>query len=215
MKTKMTFSQLVDILGMLTKTLFHREVDWESVGCETAQEILKGDKTRFATEFVKFLANGGRVVGDLVETVAKTVNFIAHTFTVLVDENQSVEELVKACGFNWSNDNVVSKNLPQPANGQKLKKEIVIFHFDKNMSSEAVIAEMDRAGYKPATIWDLLGLAKKEPNLQKEFPIVALSFVCQLNGYPYLYVYSGARELGLDYFDDVWSDFYRFAGVRK
>lgn len=59
---KMTLGQLVDILGMLWKTLFSKEVEWGSVPCETAQSIIKGDAKSFANQFVRFLANGGRVI---------------------------------------------------------------------------------------------------------------------------------------------------------
>lgn len=60
--SKMTFGQLVDILCILTKALVGREVEWDSVSCETAQSIVKGDPKSFATQFVRFLANGGRVI---------------------------------------------------------------------------------------------------------------------------------------------------------
>lgn len=59
---KMTLAQLVDILCILWKKLFNREVELDSVSCETAQFIIKGDSEAFANQFVKFLANGGRVI---------------------------------------------------------------------------------------------------------------------------------------------------------
>ena len=77
---------------------------------------------------------------------------------------------------------------------------------------------MDKAGYKPATIWDLLGLAVKEPNLQRKFPIVAFGSVCGLNGkrdVAYLHEDGFRRELNPTWFGVGWSDGYRFAGVRK
>ena len=135
------------------------------------------------------------------------MNFITHTFTVLVDETLSVEEATRLGSFNWSNENITSANFPKPANGQNKEKEVVLFHFGRTMSSTAVIVEMDKAGCKPATIWDLLGLAKKEPDLQRKFPVVALGSVCRLRGgrlVAFLFGLSGVRRLLLGYFDSVW-----------
>lgn len=81
----MTFGQMVDILAILSKTLFNREVDWSSVPCETAQSIITGDRNSFANQFVQFLANCGRVIlGDLMLACAKTFDpkFIGKGWTI-------------------------------------------------------------------------------------------------------------------------------------
>jgi len=156
--------------------------------------------------------------GEVELVVTKVINFITHTFTVLVNETLSVEKAVKEGKFDWVNDDIVSDNFPKLKDGKKSEKDVVLFHFNKDMSSEAVIAEMDKVGYKPASIWDLLGLAVKEPNLQREFPIVALGSVCKVDGHrdgPYLYRDSDGRYLDLHCFGDDWHDDDRFAGVRK
>jgi hypothetical protein len=159
----------------------------------------------------------GRAEIKQVKLITKAASFITHTFTVLVDETKTVEEQVKD-KFDWVNENITSKNFPKPAKGQKLEKEVFLFHFGKNMSSEAVIAEMDKSGYKPATIWDLLALALKEPNLQRKFWIVALGSSCELGGdrsVPCLDEGSNERRLSLIYSGDEWRGSGRFAGVRK
>lgn len=160
------------------------------------------------------------LAGTLSEEKAfqKLTNYITHTFRVLVDETIPVEEAVKTGKFGWSNENITSENFPQPKNGQKTEKEVFVFHFGKRMSSETVIAEMQKAGYRPATIWDLIGLAIEEPNLQRSFPIVALSSVCALGcrrDVPYLYVAGLGRGLSLRYFGNDWDDGYRFLAVRN
>jgi len=180
-----------------------------------------GDWTRGEDEALLNILGGVEVARGIlrgaIEVITKVISFITK-FTVLVDETLSVEEAVKLGSFDRSNENITSVNFPKPASGQKLEKEVVLFHFGRNMSSEAVIAEMDKAGYKPATIWDLLGLAVKEPDLQRKFPILALGSVCRLNGHrrvAYLCESSGDRRLSLDYFGSDWSGCFRFAGVRK
>lgn len=171
---------------------------------------LNNDKTgEFLTQFKKFLR------GEMVE---KVVSYITATFTITVDETVSVEDAVKAGKFDWNNNNITSANFPKLANEQKSDKEIILFHFNKTMSSEVVIAEMDKAGYKPANILTLICLAVKEPDLQRKFPIVALGSVCRLVGdrlVPYLYERGSKRYLDLYFFGNDWLDHYRFLAVRK
>jgi hypothetical protein len=157
------------------------------------------------------------ILRGTIEVITKLVSFITHTFMVMVDETQTVEELVKAEKFNWSND-IVSKNFPKPANGQKSEREIVLFHFNKGMFTKTIIAEMDKAGYKPATIWDLLGLAAKEPDLQRKFSITALGSICRIDGAclaAFLGGNSCERMMDLDDISIHWDDDCRFAAVRK
>ncbi len=159
-----------------------------------------------------------QILRGALEVVTKVVSYIVAVFTVMVDETVSVEDAVKTGKFDCSNDNITSVNFPKPTNGQKLDKEVVFFHFNKSMSSESVIAEMDKAGYKPANIWELIGLAVKEPDLQRKFQIIALGSVRKLDGYnrvPYLCGDSSERDLLLEYFDRGWLDCYRFLAVSK
>ena len=148
-----------------------------------------------------------------------TTSHITHTFTVLVDETKKVEDLVKEWKYDWSNDNVTSKNFPLPKGGKIEKREISLFHFSKGMTSREVIAEMDKEGYRPSTIWELLGLGISQPDLQREFTIIALGSTCVLDdGRRVARLYGGVARRYLDlgwlgYYD--WSDGCRFIGVRK
>jgi hypothetical protein len=159
-----------------------------------------------------------QILRGTVEITTKVVSYIVATFTVTVDETVSVEDTVKTGKFDWSNDNITSKNFPKITDGQKSDREVTIFHFNKTVYSESVIAEMDKAGYRPANIWDLIGLAIKEPDLQRKFPIVAFGSVCGLGGdrrVPFLYEFSSECSLNLDYFGNGWGGNVRFLAVRK
>jgi len=159
------------------------------------------------------------ILRGTIEVITKVICFIVRTLTVLVDETKTVDELVKACKFDWVNDNITSANFPNPADGTTGNQELALFHFGKTMSFDAVISEMNKDGYEPATIWDLLGLAQKEPNLQRQFPIVALKSVWQgpslSRGVPYLYSRADDRFLDLHYLGGDWCDCYRFLARRK
>jgi len=159
------------------------------------------------------------ILRGTIEVVVKVISFVARTITVLVDETKTVDELVKACKFDWANSNINSVNFPNPAGGTTGDQELALFYFSKTMSSDAVSADMDKEGYEPATIWDLLALAQKEPNLQRQFPIIAMKSVWRDSDrrrcVPCLYGGAPGRGLSLSYLDDVWSDGCRFLARRK
>ena len=159
------------------------------------------------------------ILRGTIEVVTKAISFIVRTLTVLVDETKTVDELVKACKFDWTNSDITSVNFPNSAEGTTGNQELVLYHFGKNMSDDAVISEMDKDGCEPATIWDLLALAKKEPNLQRQFPIIALKSVWQDPSrhilVPYLYSIAVNRGLYLYWLGGAWNDRYRFLARRK
>ena len=171
--------------------------------------------------FVKKAGGKDVVLGVLrgtKEIVIKTISYSVATYTILVDETKMVEELVEDGSFDWSNDNTVSTNFTKPEGGSTSEKDMGIFHFGENISSEDAIAKMKAEGYRPATIWDLLGFAKKHPDLQREFPIVALGSVAIVTGFRRVaFLYGSGSECGLDlgYLDVVWGGGCRFLAVRK
>jgi|SRR3989339_35170 len=145
-------------------------------------------------------------------------NYITHTFTILVDETKTVEELVVEGNYDWSDSNVTSKNFPRSEEGTKDKKEVALFHFNKTMTSEDVIAEMKKDGYRPATIFELLALGVTQPELQRGFPIIALGSDCTLDGsrpVACLCGSAGVRDLYLSWLGLDWSDRCRFVGLRR
>jgi len=155
--------------------------------------------------------------------VARDIDFTVESFKVLVDETQSAEEAFEAGKFDWKNDElagITSKNFPKPKNGKKIEKEIHILKFNQGMLKEMVLYEMNKAGYKPATLWDLSGLALKFPDSYRKFPIMALSSVVHEGG-KYCVCLGGRRgvEFGMDTTscgNNEWLDIcVRYACVRK
>ena len=153
-----------------------------------------------------------------IEMVAKAANFITATYKQVVNYDLSVKELLKAGKYDWINEDITDKNFPSSENGEK-EVEFGMFHFKRGMSSEDAIAEMKKAGYRrPATMKELLSFGKNNPDLQREFPIVALGSVAKLNGHRRVSCLVGdgsGRDAYLDYFDGGWHDIYRFLAVRN
>lgn len=138
-------------------------------------------------------------------------------FAITVDYRQSLEKMVKSGHYDWTNNDINSKNFPIQK-GETVEIETQLVHFDKNMGSDAVIAELDKMGLRPATIAELLVFGAKYPDKQKEFPIVALGSVSMVHGdrgVACLDFSDGERDLSLHWFGIDWNAFYRFLAVRK
>jgi len=138
-----------------------------------------------------------------------------------VDYSRTLKEMINAGNYGWANDDITEKNFPLPTKllGKKITASTKLFHFDRRISSEDAISEMNKAGYRPATLAELLALGEAHPELQKEFPIVALGSVWrgEDGGHvvPVLGFGGHRRGLVLYWLGNVWPDVCRFFGVRK
>ena len=146
------------------------------------------------------------------------VGNVRQTFRVLVDYSKSLTEMIQAGKYDWKNDDITSGHFPIEGSGQQ-EKEVVFFHFGRDISSNDAIAEMEKAGYRPARIEELLALGASQPELQKQFPFVGLGSAWQHPGgsrhVPCLGWHGVGRGLGLRWFGRGWRENWRFAAVRK
>jgi len=156
---------------------------------------------------------------EIVAEMAKAV--VSHgrpTYSVVVDYTKTLAEMVSAGEYDYVSSDITTDHFPIEGKGQR-EVEVVLFHFNRVVSSEEVISELEKAGYRPARIEELLTLGAERPELQKEFPIISLGSVWQdPNGcrcVPYLNWNDVKRNLNLNWFENYWREDYRFAGLRK
>jgi len=139
------------------------------------------------------------------------------TYPITVDYGQNLAQMIEVGKYDWVNSDITAKNFPTKGKGKdNLETEIV--HFGRSMSSEQVLADLDKMGLRPATLPELLAFGAKHPELQRQFPIVALGSVSLVHGnrgVAYLYHDERERYLFLDWFDCDWYDYVRFLAVRK
>ncbi|MFH1990409.1 MAG: hypothetical protein ABIJ19_00960 [Patescibacteria group bacterium] len=87
------------------------------------------------------------------------------------------------------------------------------------MGTGEVLSELDKMGLRPVTLKELLALGEGFPNLQREFPIIALGSVWDSDNFrhcPRLGGDTSERILFLSWITGRWwGDGYRFAAVRK
>ena len=152
----------------------------------------------------------------LAEVARVIVGSACQTFKILVDYGKSLQEMIAAGNYDWVDGDITAEDFPTQGSGQQ-KIEVVLFHFNKRMTSEGAISEIKRAGCRPARIEELLALGASQPELQKQFPIVALGssrrFPGGVHGVPYLDWFSAKRHLHLDWFGVGWGPECRFAAV--
>ncbi len=121
-----------------------------------------------------------------------------------------IKDLIDSKKLDWVNDNISSKNFPeQPIRSSDYK----LFHFDKYISSEDAVKEMEAEGYSPANIFELLGW--KDWN-EKDW-VVGLGSVCEVRGHrfvPSLRRGASGRHLGLGFWDDGWGGRFRFLACK-
>lgn len=157
---------------------------------------------------------GEALLDQMVQVLAFAVGEANRLF---VDYTQPLADLIKDCKFDWVNDNITEKHflIIKHSNGEV---EMKLFHFNRTISSDQAIQEMDKEGYRPAELPELLAYAKNNPDEQRKYPIVILGSVWRRFGdrrVPYLYSDSDKRDLNLYWYDNDWDSYYRFLAVRK
>lgn len=144
---------------------------------------------------------------QIAELIVNTKNSVVLT----------LKGLIEAGKYDWVNSDITEARFPMPENFT-LGAEPKLYHFNRSISSEKAIKEMAKDGFRPATIWDLLDFGAKNPELQRQFPIVALGSVARFGdsrGVACLGGSGSGRDLGLDWFGSGWSDYFRFLAVRN
>lgn len=164
-------------------------------------------------------ANG--IWEKIATVVVEACKKAKEAFTFVVDYGRSISESVKAGRYDYANSDVTDEHFTAEEY-EKGKKEqsFKLYCFDgKETESDWVIAQMDKDGFRPATVRELLAFGEKNPELQRQFPIIALrqSWVYR-NGNRSVACLAGCdteRELGLGWYDRGWHGRCRFLAVRK
>ena len=142
----------------------------------------------------------------------------SNTYPLSVNYGMSVEDAVKLGRYDWANSDITSRNFPTKRTG-KADLTIKFMQFNRAISTEDALRELDRMGYRPAELHEILAFGEKYPDVQREFPIVALGSVWQGRdggrGVPCLSRSGSGRVLHLDWIGDDWNGICRFAAVRK
>ena len=138
-----------------------------------------------------------------------------------IDYTKTVKKSISDGKYDLKNSAITPKNFPVSLKmiGKKVEVSVKLFHFDRGINCLDAISEMDKAGYRPATLMELLALGSLYPELQRRFSIIALGSVWSdehgRNFVPLLQMFGSKRHLELIWNGCVWTIHYCFLGVCK
>ena len=159
---------------------------------------------------------------DAFRSALKLGTLLPDTFRLTVDYGQSLEAMIADGHYDWKNNDITAERFPITGDGI-VEFEGRYFHFNRNISSENTIKEIEAADtanpWSAAKIEHVLSHGKTFPEEQRKFPIIGLGSVAKVLGNRLVsYLGKGGSERYLDLlyrFDYVWSPGYRFLAVRK
>lgn len=143
------------------------------------------------------------------------------TGIIAVDYSKSLQNMMADGSYDWVNPAITPKGFPITAVGI-VQFETKVFHFNRYISSEdavdAIAADDRRNFWEPAKIEGLLAYGVKNPNEQRQYPIVGLGSFAEVLGsryVPYLCGRGAGRGLDLLWWDVVWYGHYRFLALHE
>ena len=120
--------------------------------------------------------------------------------------------------YDYVNENLKTKNFLTTRSG-KFDIIIELVCFKLSMDSARVLAEISRLGYRPVEAREILALGMRYPDVQLDFPIIALDqpWVDYMGNRRVVYLdrYGKKRNALLIPYDVDWNDNCRFAIVKK
>jgi hypothetical protein len=140
-------------------------------------------------------------------------------YPIIVDYFKSIEQLKTDGGYNaYASSEITSANFPHQDSGMKNIRAVLV-HFDRRVSNEEALDELDKLGLRAATMAELLAFGAKYRDVQRDFPIIALgSARTHRTGLRHVGCLGHAaskRSIGLDWFGSGWSSYCRFLAAPK
>ena len=139
-------------------------------------------------------------------------------YPVTVDYRKTIEEMIEAGRYDWKNPDINAKNFPVSGE-DTLEANLELVHLNMVAGTKEVETYLEANGLRAATLEELLAFGATYPNIQREFPIVAIgsSWVYPDGDrlVPGLSGDGSERDLFLNWNDGDWLDVCRFLAVRK
>lgn len=161
---------------------------------------------------------GKELIGQIAQLIVNEGKKAIQSFVIFIGWEFSFDEMLKAGNYDYVNPYITEKHFRLDDEG-KTEEDIFILHFNRTMTSEQAIAEMDKQGLRPATFTNALYFGARYPEEQRMYPIVFLgsSWVDSQGdqNVSYLDVIDGKRKLDLDWSGRDWYAGHRLAAVRK
>jgi len=138
--------------------------------------LSEGDFHRLSTP------EGEPVLDKLVEFMVVQFCKAADIFHVVIGFGFSLKEMIEAGNYDHVNNGIFSLKFVKGDPADRKRQEEVQFelvHFDRDMTTEQVLEELDKMGCRPGDFAGLCAFGAKYPRKQKEFSIVELASVLE------------------------------------
>jgi hypothetical protein len=154
----------------------------------------------------------------LVTMFTAVVATVVNAFSVVVDYSKSLKAMIEDGHYDWKNNDITSDNFSVTGSGQ-VNSGLELVHFGKHVSTQDVLAELDKRNLCPATLPELLAFGAKYPEEQRKYPIIALGSVwADRDGRRDVACLCGndrGRDLGLVCYVFGWRGYCRFLAASK
>jgi len=144
-----------------------------------------------------------------------------NTFSITVDYDRgicsAIGEGAYDCVLNFESltDHTTEKS-------GKDKIEVKLLCFRGLLTTEKILSKIDKKGYRPAEVFELLAFGAQHPELQRKFTIVALGTSAHQHRHSYTPCLTGSTTIrrletlfNLEKEPCQWTDRYRFLVVKK
>lgn len=153
---------------------------------------------------------------QIADVLVRAGAAIHNAYPVTVDYGQPFDQMIAEGTYGFVNVCITSANFPITGTGVA-ESEIVLVHFNRGIMSDDAAKEMEQMGLRPVTLPELLAFGAMYPDMQCEFPVIALDSIwADRNGnrnVPCLCGWRGRRSLYL-----LWRGWcgghWRFAAIR-
>ena len=148
--------------------------------------------------------------------------FTAKKIVFSLDYSQNIKALIASGKYDFVDTEIDSNYFPNQKKFLINQKRVVarIFHFDSELSTEIILAKIKLAGYRPATLLELLALDNvAKISFQGQHPIIALGSLirCQNDSLvaPCLNIDCLSNTLDLYWLNGTWDQGCYFLAIKK
>lgn len=139
------------------------------------------------------------------------------SYPVTVNYGLTLEQMIAAGRYDWANGEIDKAGFVINGHGD-LAVNLELAYPGRNILSDGFIANLDPEIHRVATAEEGLAFGAKYPEIQRQYPIVILGSVGQIEGEGYvlgLYCSDTERDLHLYWYGHDWGILCRFLVVRK
>lgn len=176
-------------------------------------------------DHLRQIISGDGVARQIAELLVARLE--PRAFDLSVDYSRPLAEVVAAGKYSYSNDNITEENFPTDKGDPEVVgnptgvnvTQAVLVHLDRVAKGDDVLAGLERQGLRPGTMFELAHFGEQHPEVQRQFPVVALGSVwADPDGrrcVGCLWEDGGHQGLGLGWYVGRWGASDRFLAFRK